>query len=136
VARYGQAFKDKAVARLAPPESATLEVVAREVGIGAGTLECGIGFPSVSDNIDTTTTTGKLVFHIVGAMAEFERTLISERMRAGMQAAKRKGKPLGRPRRMSVAQIESARNMVQVGGLSPADVARRMGLVVRRCGAP
>jgi len=39
VARYGQAFKDKAVARLLPPESATLELVAREVGIGAGTLE-------------------------------------------------------------------------------------------------
>jgi len=59
----------------------------------------GIDFVSYSDsNIDTTTPTGKLVFHVIGAVAEFERELTSERVKAGLENAKRKGKRLGRPR--------------------------------------
>jgi hypothetical protein len=50
----------------------------------------GAGFKSLSDGIDTTTASGKLVFHIMGALAEFERSLISERTSAGMKAAKRR----------------------------------------------
>jgi DNA invertase Pin-like site-specific DNA recombinase len=75
----------------------------------------GAGFESVSDGIDTTTAGGKLVFHIMGALAEFERSLISERSKAGMQAARRRGKHIGRPHKLSREQISHAAQMVQEG---------------------
>ena len=59
--------------------------------------------------IDTTTTGGKLVFHIFGALAEFERDLIRERTRAGLAAARARGRMVGRPRALSDAQVEMAR---------------------------
>ncbi len=61
--------------------------------------EQGIGFCSVSDAIDTSTPGGKLYFHLMGAFAEFERNLISERTKAGMAAAKARGVKLGRPKK-------------------------------------
>ena len=57
-----------------------------------------IGLHSICDGINTTTSSGKLVFHIMGALAEFERSLISERTKAGMAAAKMRGVHVGRPR--------------------------------------
>jgi len=66
-----------------------------------GTLDelghLGIDFVSYDNKIDTSSPTGKLVFQIVGAVAEFERDIISERVKAGLRNAKRKGKRLGRP---------------------------------------
>jgi DNA invertase Pin-like site-specific DNA recombinase len=56
----------------------------------------GVGFISYQDNIDLTTAQGRLMFHIIGAMCEFERELIRERVNAGLDNAKRKGKRLGR----------------------------------------
>jgi DNA invertase Pin-like site-specific DNA recombinase len=56
----------------------------------------GVGFISYQDNLDLTTPQGRLMFHIIGAMAEFERELIRERVRAGLDNARRKGKRLGR----------------------------------------
>ena len=56
----------------------------------------GIGFISYQDNIDLTTPQGRLMFHIIGSMAEFERELIAERVRAGIENARRKGKKIGR----------------------------------------
>jgi DNA invertase Pin-like site-specific DNA recombinase len=56
----------------------------------------GVGFISYQDNLDLTTPQGRLMFHIIGAMAEFERELIRERVRAGIENARRKGKRLGR----------------------------------------
>jgi DNA invertase Pin-like site-specific DNA recombinase len=56
----------------------------------------GIGFISFQDNLDITTPQGRLMFHIIGAMAEFERELIKERVKAGLENARRKGKRLGR----------------------------------------
>lgn len=88
--------------------------------------ERDIGFRSVSDNIDTTTSSGKLMFHIVGAMAEFERSLISERTRAGMQAARDQGKHLGRPRSLSTQQIEHARLLARDENMTPGDIAAMM----------
>lgn len=64
----------------------------------------GIGFWSLSDQIDTTTPAGKLLFHITGAVAEFERALISERTKAGMLAARRRGRRPGRPPALNASQ--------------------------------
>lgn len=60
----------------------------------------GVEFRSLSDAIDTSTAGGKLYFHMMGAFAEFERNLISERTKAGMAAAKARGVKLGRPKKM------------------------------------
>jgi DNA invertase Pin-like site-specific DNA recombinase len=59
----------------------------------------GIEFVSLSEQVDTSTPTGKMVFTVLGAVAELERSLISERIRAGLRNAKAKGKRLGRPRK-------------------------------------
>lgn len=58
----------------------------------------GIGFVSLSEQMDTTTPAGKMVFTVLGAVAELERSLIAERVRAGLRNARAKGKTLGRPR--------------------------------------
>jgi len=58
----------------------------------------GVGFVSLSEQIDTSTPTGKMVFTVLGAVAELERSLIAERVRAGVRNARAKGKQLGRPR--------------------------------------
>lgn len=77
--------------------------------------EEGAGFESLSDGINTTSAGGKLVFHIMGALAEFERSLISERSKAGMQAARRRGKHIGRPRKLNREQISHAAQMIHEG---------------------
>ena len=58
----------------------------------------GIGFKSLQDNIDTTTSGGKLLFHILGSLAEFERDLVRERTNAGLAAARARGRMGGRPK--------------------------------------
>jgi DNA invertase Pin-like site-specific DNA recombinase len=58
----------------------------------------GVAFVSLRDNLDLSTPSGRLMFQIIGAMAEFERALIQERVRAGLRNAKAKGTRLGRPR--------------------------------------
>jgi DNA invertase Pin-like site-specific DNA recombinase len=60
----------------------------------------GIEFVSLSEQVDTSTPTGKMVFTVLGAVAELERTLIAERVRAGLRNAKAKGRTLGRPRKV------------------------------------
>ena len=61
-------------------------------------IDKGIGFISYSDNLDFSTASGKLHFHILSAFAEFERALISERTKEGLRRVKMKGKQLGRPK--------------------------------------
>lgn len=65
----------------------------------------GVGFKSLTENIDTTTPTGKLVFHFFGALAEFERDLIRERTNAGLAAARARGRQGGRRRSLDPAKV-------------------------------
>jgi DNA invertase Pin-like site-specific DNA recombinase len=68
-----------------------------------------IGFKSLTENIDTTTSGGKLIFHIFGALAEFERDLIKERTNAGLQAARERGRKGGRPKALTEKKVAIAR---------------------------
>lgn len=95
-------------------------------GIG----KAGAGFQSLSESIDTTTAGGRLIFHVMGALAEFERSLIGERTRAGMQAAKRRGKAVGRPRKLSTHQLAHARALIEAGEETRAGVAELFGVDV------
>lgn len=75
----------------------------------------GAGFQSLSESIDTTTAGGTLIFHIMGALAQFERALIAERTRAGMAAAKRRGVHIGRPSKLTARQVRAAQRRKQKG---------------------
>jgi DNA invertase Pin-like site-specific DNA recombinase len=66
----------------------------------------GIGFRSLQEQLDTTTSGGKLVFHVFGALAEFERALIKERTHAGLAAARARGRLFGRPRVLTDQQVK------------------------------
>ena len=68
----------------------------------------GCEFVSLSEAIDSTSAGGKLIFHIMGALAEFERALIVERTRAGMASARARGRHLGRPTKLTGAQLRKA----------------------------
>src|SRR5689334_24819668 len=87
----------------------------------------GIAFVSLGEGIDATTPAGKLQMHIVGAIAEFERARIAERVKAGLQRAKAQGKRLGRPRKASPAIVVpggSVREAARVWGVSKSTAAR------------
>lgn len=88
--------------------------------------EEAIGFRSLSEAIDTTTASGKLMFHVIGAIAEFERSLISDRTRAGMAAAKARGQHLGRDRKIADDDAQWAREAISSGRLAPHEVARTL----------
>jgi len=81
-----------------------------------------IGFKSLTENIDTTTSGGKLIFHIFGALAEFERDIIRERTNAGLQAARARGRLGGRPKAKNlntpkkVAMAQAGRTPLTGGG--------------------
>jgi DNA invertase Pin-like site-specific DNA recombinase len=85
----------------------------------------GIAFRSLSDPIDTGSAGGRLVLHMMGALAEFERSLIVERTQAGMQAARRRGQKLGRKPSLTPEQVAMARRMID-NGESPRAVARSL----------
>jgi DNA invertase Pin-like site-specific DNA recombinase len=68
--------------------------------------ERGIGFQSLQESIDTTTSSGRLIFHIFGALAEFERNLIRERTQAGLEAARARGRKGGRPKALDAKKAE------------------------------
>lgn len=87
-----------------------------------------IGFVSLFENLDGTSASGRLMFHVFGALAEFERALISERTRAGMAAARRQGRHLGRPRLLDEAQILHARREIDAGRHTCSSMARILGV--------
>ena len=84
----------------------------------------GIAFVSLSEQMDTTTPTGKMIFTVLGAVAELERSLIVERVRAGLRNARAKGKTLGRPRKIVDATKIAA---LRAQGRSWRDIAREVG---------
>jgi DNA invertase Pin-like site-specific DNA recombinase len=84
----------------------------------------GIAFVSLSEQMDTTTPTGKMVFTVLGAVAELERSLIAERVRAGLRNARAKGKTLGRPR----VTVDSARiGCLRSQGRTIREIADELG---------
>lgn len=87
----------------------------------------GIAFVSLSEQIDTTTPAGRMIFTVLGAVAELERSLIAERVRAGLRNARAKGKRLGRPR-IVVDAAKIARLRAQ--GRSWPAIARELGVSV------
>ena len=71
----------------------------------------GIGFKSLKETIDTTTSTGKLIFHIFGALAEFERDIIRERTQAGLDAARARGHEGGRPKSLTSKKVKMLQDL-------------------------
>ena len=100
----------------------------------------GVDFISYTQDIDTTTPMGRLFFHIIASFAEFERTVIADRVRAGLAHAKAQGKVLGRPERQPGVRAQMV--LLRQQGLSLRAIARREGYspagvlkILRRCHA-
>jgi DNA invertase Pin-like site-specific DNA recombinase len=87
-----------------------------------------IGFKSLTENIDTTTSGGKLIFHIFGALAEFERDIIRERTNAGLAAARVRGKRGGRPKALSPDKIKLARKFYADKNTSVSEICKMLGI--------
>ncbi|MEP3198784.1 MAG: recombinase family protein [Lentilitoribacter sp.] len=87
----------------------------------------GIGFHSLSENIDTSSAGGRLVFNIFGSIAEFEKDLIRERTRAGLAAARKRGRVGGRPKTMTDDKRDAALKLLEAG-TAAKDVATAIGV--------
>lgn len=89
----------------------------------------GVQFRSLTDGIDTSTGPGRFFFHIMAAMAQMERELMVERTRAGLAAAKARGRLGGRKPKMNDSKIDAAKKLLLVG-IRPKDVAENLGVSV------
>jgi DNA invertase Pin-like site-specific DNA recombinase len=87
-----------------------------------------IGFRSLTEALDTTTAQGRLVFHMFGALAEFERSLIRERTQAGLAAARRIGRTGGHPPKLTDEDIEAAKAMLANPDIGVTQIAHRLGV--------
>jgi DNA invertase Pin-like site-specific DNA recombinase len=87
-----------------------------------------IGFKSIQENIDTTTSGGKLVFHIFGALAEFERDIIRERTYAGLQAARARGRKGGRPKSLTEKKAGMARELYNNKNNSISEICKTLNI--------
>jgi len=88
----------------------------------------GIGFRSLQEGIETETSNGKLVFHLFASLAEFERSVIQDRTRAGLAAARSRGRRGGRPSVMDGRKIAASRVMRADPDNSVADICRTLGI--------
>jgi DNA invertase Pin-like site-specific DNA recombinase len=88
----------------------------------------GIGFRSPNESIDTTTAGGKLIFHVFAALAEFERSLIQKRTRAGLKAARARGRKGGRPKALTLDQLRKASAMLLDPKMTKTEVAKHFGV--------
>ncbi len=99
----------------------------RLVAFVEGVQERGIEFKSITDNIDTTTPSGRFFFHMMAALAQMERELIAERTRAGLEAARKRGRVGGRPRTMTEKKVKAAKKLLKIG-TTPREVAETLGV--------
>lgn len=88
----------------------------------------GIEFRSLRESIDTNSPGGRLVFHIFGSLAEFERDLIRERTKAGLEAARARGRNGGRPRKLSDKDLKRARQLYAEQRLTVAEIGLKLGV--------
>lgn len=88
----------------------------------------GVALISLSETIDTTTPSGKLIFHIFGAIAEFERNLIRERTQLALTTARQSGRIGGRPRALSAAHLAKARAWIDNKVMKKHEAARALGV--------
>src|SRR5699024_9656300 len=88
----------------------------------------GIEFRSLQENIDTTTSGGRLVFHIFASLAEFERDLITERTNAGLAAARARGRVGGRPPKLTEDQITTAKKLYDQQDMTVAQIGEVLGV--------
>jgi DNA invertase Pin-like site-specific DNA recombinase len=94
----------------------------------------GVEFRSLSESLDTSSPAGRLLLHVLASMAEFERSLISERTRAGMAAARARGSRIGRRPAMTPAQLVDAKAAIERGRRTVAEVAGEYGIHPRTLG--
>jgi DNA invertase Pin-like site-specific DNA recombinase len=87
-----------------------------------------INFESLTEKIETTSPTGRLVFHVFAALAEFERNLIRERTVAGLTAARARGRKGGRPVKLSPKEIRTIRALLKTADMPVAEIAARFGI--------
>lgn len=85
-------------------------------------------FRSLQEKIDTSSSGGKLIFHVFGALAEFERDMISERTRAGLQAAKKRGRLGGRPKKLDAKETALAKSLMEDESNSIGDICDLLGV--------
>jgi len=88
----------------------------------------GIGLRSLTESLDTTTSGGTLVFHLFAALAEFERSMIRERTRSGLQAARRRGRLGGRPPALTSQDLAAAKALLRDPEITVEQVAKRLGV--------
>lgn len=88
----------------------------------------GIGFVSLTEQINTSSPSGKLVFHLFASLAEFERNLIRERTNAGLKAARARGKKGGRPAKLTGKHLDMARTLMADRNNDVGDIAQKFGV--------
>lgn len=90
--------------------------------------ERGVGFRSLQENVDTTSSGGRLVFHIFASLAEFERDLIQERTNAGLAAARARGRQGGRPSLLTKEKLETARRLYAQKDMTVQKIGEVLGV--------
>lgn len=90
--------------------------------------EKGVHFRSLQENMDTSTPGGKLIFHVFGALAEFERDLIRERTMAGLQAARARGRLGGRPKKLDPSKVKMAKSLYESKQYTIREICEMVGI--------
>lgn len=99
------------------------------IGLVGKMEEEGIHFRSITDGIDTTTPAGRFFFHVMASLAQMERELLVERTKAGLAAAKKRGRVGGRKRVMTSSKFEAAKKLL-AEGMPPKEIAQNLGVSV------
>jgi DNA invertase Pin-like site-specific DNA recombinase len=92
-----------------------------------GLNERGVDFKSLQETIDTSTASGKLIFHVFCSMAEFERDLIRERTNAGLASARARGRMGGRPKALTPDKVKTARTLYDAKSMTVAQICEQVG---------